>query len=89
MCVWLCSVCVCARVGGCKHLCVCVRVCSPVGLVQLHHLLLHLLALGRAKGEVADVVQGAGLVAVMVTELGLQRIGPQEGVGDEGAGEAA
>lgn len=62
--------------------------CRPVGSVQLRHLLFQLLGLHRCKLEVAEVTT-AVLLWVMVPQLSLQRIGPQEGVCHEGAGQAA
>ena len=61
---------------------------SPVVSMQLHHPLLQLSSLVGGEAEVADVV-GAVLVMVVVTQLRLHRVGAQQRVCDEGAGEPA
>lgn len=57
-------------------------------MVQLHHPLLQLPRLVGRKAEVAYIV-GAVLLGFVVTQLGLHRVGAQEGVSYEGAGQAA
>lgn len=57
-------------------------------MVQLHHPLLQLPRLVGCKAEVAHVV-GAVLLRFIVAQLGLHGVGAQEGVSDEGAGQAA
>lgn len=60
---------------------------SPVGLVQLHDALLQLPRLVGGEAQLAHVVAHV-LLGVMVTQLGLDGVGAQQGVGDEGAGQA-
>lgn len=52
--------------------------------MQLHHPLLQLSRLIGRKAEIADVV-GTVLVVVVVAELGLDGVGAQQSVRDEGA----
>lgn len=52
--------------------------------MQLHHPLLQLSRLIGRKAEIADVV-GTVLVVVVVPELGLDGVGAQQSVRDEGA----
>lgn len=59
---------------------------SPVVAVQLHHSLFQLTGLVGREVEVADVV-GAVFFRLVVSELGLDSVGAQKGVGDERAGE--
>lgn len=56
--------------------------------MQLHHSLLQLPRLVGGEAEVTDVV-GAVLLGLVVAELGLDGVGAQQGVGDEGAGQTA
>lgn len=56
--------------------------------VKLHHPLLQLSRLLGGKTEIADVV-GAVLVVVVIPELGLNGVGAQQSVRDEGAREAS
>lgn len=60
---------------------------SPVGLVQLHDALLQLSCLVGGEAQLAHVVAHV-LLSVMVTQLGLDGVGAQQGVGDKGAGQA-
>ena len=59
-----------------------------MGLVELHHLLLHLAGVAGGEVEVADVVS-AVLVGVVVAQLRLQGVGAQERVRHERARQAA
>lgn len=52
--------------------------------MELHHPLLQLTSLVGGKVEIADVV-GAVVIVVVVSELGLNGVGAQEGVSDERA----
>lgn len=61
---------------------------SPVGLVQLHDALLQLPRLVGGEAQLTHVVAHV-LLGVMVTQLGLDGVGAQQGVGDEGAGQAS
>lgn len=54
--------------------------------MQLHHPLLQLTRLVGSEAEVADVV-GAVLLGLVVTQLSLDGVGAQQGVGDKRAGQ--
>lgn len=54
--------------------------------MQLHHPLLQLSGLVGGKVELADVV-GAVLLGLVVSQLGLDGVGTQKGVGDKRARE--
>lgn len=66
----------------------CVWCLSPVGLVQLHHLLLQLLGLVWSELKVRDVVQ-AMFLRVVVTQLGLQGVRSQKCVCDKRTGQTS
>lgn len=53
-------------------------------MMELHHPLLQLASLIGSEAEIADVV-GAVVVLVVVAQLGLNAVGAEEGVSDEGA----
>lgn len=55
--------------------------------MELHHPLLQLARLIGSKAEIADVV-GAVVILVVVSQLGLNGVGAQEGVSDERARQA-
>lgn len=55
--------------------------------MELHHPLLQLARLIGSKAEIADVV-GAVVILVVVSQLGLNSVGAQEGVSDERARQA-
>lgn len=61
---------------------------SPVRLVQLHDPFFQLPGLVRGEAELADIVAHMFL-SVIVTQLSLHGIGAQQGMRDEGAGQAA
>lgn len=56
--------------------------------MEVHHPLLQLPGLVGGKAKVANVV-GAVVVQVIVTQLSLDGVGAQEGVGDERAWQPA
>lgn len=57
-------------------------VLGPVVTVQLHHSLLQLTCLVGCKAEVVDVVW-AMFLWLVVSQLGLDSVGAQKGVGDK------
>lgn len=61
---------------------------SPVCLVQLHDPFFQLPGLVRGEAELADIVAHM-LLGVIVAQLSLHGVGAQQGVRDEGAGQAA
>lgn len=62
--------------------------CLPVCAVQLHHLLLQLFALPRSQIQVLHVVRPVDLWVVLA-QLGLGGVWPQQGQRDEGTGQDA
>lgn len=64
------------------------EVLSPVCLVKLHDPFFQLPSLVRGEAELADIVAHV-LLGIIVTQLSLHGVGAQQGVRDEGAGQAA
>lgn len=65
-----------------------VEVLSPVCLVQLHDPFFQLPSLVRGEAELTDIVAHV-LLGIVVAQLSLHGVGAQQGVRDEGAGQAA